>query len=226
MKHVVIDEAQDYNELTFYTLKKIMNHSTFSIYGDMAQSLYPYRSFNTWEDVKEKVFKDNISIKYLSKSYRTSIEIMKEANKINKHLNLNEAEAVIRHADEVLYHKINNKYLDIEYYINLFIEKGLKSIAIITNTQNEAENIYDELIDKIKVSIINDSNQEYNGGICIITSKLSKGLEFDGVIIADADEEIYKSNNTLDLKLLYVSMTRAMHNLVVMYSDNLCDALK
>lgn len=42
----------------------------------------------------------------------------------------------------------------------------------------------------------------------------------------DADEEIYKSTNTLDMKLLYVSMTRAMHNLVVMYSEILCEALK
>lgn len=225
MKHVVIDEAQDYNQLTFYALKKIMKNSTFSIYGDLAQSLYPYRSLDKWEDIKDNVFKD-INIKYLSKSYRTSIEIMKEANKINKHLKLNEAEAVIRHADEVIYHKINNKYLDIEYYVNLCIEKGLKSVAIITKTQNEAETIYEKLIDKINVSIIDDTNQEYNGGICIITSKLSKGLEFDGVIVVDADEEIYKSTNTLDMKLLYVSMTRAMHNLVVMYSENLCEALK
>ena len=226
MKHVVIDEAQDYNELTFYALKKIMKHSTFSIYGDLAQSLYPYRSLDKWEDIKVKVFNDKISIKYLSKSYRTSIEIMKEANKINKHLNLNEAEAVIRHADDVIYHKINNKYSDVEYYVNLFIEKGLKSIAIITKNQVESENIYQKLLNKINISIIDGTNQEYNGGICIITSKLSKGLEFDGVIVVDADENIYSSNNQLDMKLLYVSMTRAMHNLVVMYSEDLCVALK
>ena len=224
MKHVVIDEAQDYNELTFYALKKIMKNSTFSIYGDLAQSLYQYRSLDNWEDIKENVFED-INIKYLSKSYRTSIEIMNEANKINKHLKLNEAEAVIRHADEVIYHKINNKYLDIEYYTNLFIEKGLKSIAIITKTHNEAENIYEKLKDKINISIIDETNQEYNGGICIITSKLSKGLEFDGVILVEADEQNYSSDNTLDMKLLYVSMTRAMHNLVVMYNDNLCKIL-
>ncbi len=225
MKHVVIDEAQDYNELTFYALKKIMKNSTFSIYGDLAQSLYPYRSFDKWEEIKDNVFNDKINIKYLSKSYRTSIEIMKEANKINKYLKLNEAEAVIRHADDVIYHKINDKNLDIEYYINLFIEKGLKSVAVITKTQNESENIYEKLKNKINVSIIDDTNQEYKGGICIITSKLSKGLEFDGVIITDADEQNYKSSSTLDLKLLYVSMTRAMHNLVVMYSNNLCEAL-
>lgn len=225
MKHVVIDEAQDYNELTFYALKKIMKHSTFSIYGDLAQSLYPYRSLEKWEDIKDNVFKD-INIKYLSKSYRTSIEIMREANKINKYLKLNEAEAVIRHADDVIYHKINDKYLDIEYYVNLYIEKGLKSIAIITKNQVESEKIYEKLINKINISIIDDTNQEYNGGICIITSKLSKGLEFDGVIVVDADEKIYSSNNQLDMKLLYVSMTRAMHNLVVMYDSKLCKIIE
>lgn len=225
MKHIVIDEAQDYNELTFYALKKIMKNSTFSIYGDLAQSLYPYRSLDKWEDIKENVF-DDIDIKYLTKSYRTSIEIMNEANKINKHLKLNEAEAVIRHADEVVYHKINNKYLDIEYYIKQFIEKGLKSIAIITKNQGQAENIYEKLEDKFNISIIDDTNQEYNGGICIITSRLSKGLEFDGVIVVDVDEQNYSSNNSLDMKLLYVAMTRAMHNLVVMYNHNLSESLK
>ena len=100
----------------------------------------------------KNVFVD-IDIKYLTKSYRTSIEIMNEANKINKHLKLNEAEAVIRHADEVVYHKINNKYLDIEYYINQYIEQGLKSIAIITKTQGEAENIYEKLANKFNISI-------------------------------------------------------------------------
>lgn len=226
MRHVVIDEAQDYNELTFYVLKTIMNKATFSIYGDLAQSLYPYRSLENWNDTKEKVFQDNIEIKYLSKSYRTSIEIMHEANKINHYLNLPEAEAVIRHADDVKYFKSDNKILDIEYHLKDLISKGLKSVAIICKDECENVKIYDSLKKKFDISKIDESNQEYNGNICVITSKLSKGLEFDGVIITNADEKNYKSENTLDMKLLYVSMTRAMHNLIILYENNLCKPLK
>lgn len=79
-RHIVIDEAQDYNLFTFFILKKIMCNSTFSIYGDLAQSLYFNRSINSWEDVVQKVFLNKMSMQYLNKSYRTTIEIMNEAN--------------------------------------------------------------------------------------------------------------------------------------------------
>lgn len=222
IKHVVIDEAQDYNELMFYTLKRIMKNSTFSIYGDIAQSLYPYRSIDSFNDLK-KLFND-IEIKHLSKSYRTSIEIMNEANKINRHLNLIEANAVIRHSDKVLYKKITDKINDICDILNSYIDKSLKSIAIISKTNNEGLGIYNILKDKFNINFIDEDNTKYIGGICIISSKLSKGLEFDGVIITDVSN--FNINNTLDMKLLYVSMTRAMHNLSILYQEKLCSILK
>lgn len=54
--------------------------------------------------------------------------------------------------------------------------------------------------------------------ICITTGYLSKGLEFDGVIIFNVINSNY---NKLDMKLLYVSMTRALHELNILYSDDL-----
>lgn len=76
------------------------------------------------------------------------------------------------------------------------------------------------------MTYIDENNQEYNSGICVIASKLSKGLEFDSVIITDASKEKYLKDNQLDMKLLYVAMTRAMHNLIVMYKNDLCEILK
>ena len=217
IKHVVIDEAQDYNQFTFLALKKIFKNATFSIYGDLAQSLYPYRSITNWNELKNNSIYNDISIKVLNKSYRTSIEIMNEANKINKILNLNLAEAVIRHGAEVEYIKINNFYKNLETSINKLIDKGLKSIAIIVKEEIKIFDIYENLNNKFNINIINKDNLEYNSGISLITSKLSKGLEFDGVIIIDLVEEKYNFEKELDLKLLYVAMTRAMHNLIVLY---------
>ena len=78
-RHIVIDEAQDYNEFTFYVLNLLFKNASFSIFGDLAQSIYPYRSIENWDILSNKIM--NINILYLSKSYRTSIEIMNEANK-------------------------------------------------------------------------------------------------------------------------------------------------
>ena len=61
--------------------------------------------------------------------------------------------------------------------------------------------------------------------ICTISNYLSKGLEFDAVIINDASEEIYSSNNDLDMKLLYVAITRALHELTIIYNGDLTKPL-
>lgn len=206
-KHIVIDEAQDYGEFAFYTLKKIFKNATFSIYGDLAQSLYSYRSISSWEPVVD-MFKNSELLK-LNKSYRTTIEIMNEANKINKKLNLDEAEAVIRHGDLVEY---SNNDLD-----NLL--KDLKdkygTIAIITKTQTDADKIYNEMKNDFNINLINSDNLTYDSNINVLPSYLSKGLEFDAVIVANPNNNHFNDSNRNDLKLLYVSMTRALHKLII-----------
>ena len=78
----------------------------------------------------------------------------------------------------------------------------------------------------IESEIIYKDQEKYNGGVCILTSYLSKGLEFDVVIVVDADEKVYKSDNVLDMKLLYVAMTRALHRLELVYDNNICKYLQ
>lgn len=204
-KHIVIDEAQDYGEFTFYSLNKLFKNASFSIYGDLAQSLYSYRSIDNWECL-EKIFK-NFEILRLNKSYRTTIEIMNEANKINELLSLDKAIPVIRHGDEVLYS--DKGVLEL---INM-LKENYNTIAIITKTQEEANNIYENLKNKIEINLINSNNLNYNSNISVLPSYLSKGLEFDSVIILGKDN--FNKDNKLDMKLLYVSMTRALHKLII-----------
>lgn len=202
-KHIVIDEAQDYGEFTFYVLNKIFKNSTFSIYGDLAQSLYPYRSLSNWESLKS-IYK-NFEILKLNKSYRTTIEIMNEANKINEILGLDKAIPVIRHGEEV--EKYNKNIIEL---INTIKDK-YKTIAIITKTQEGANKMYEELKNNIDMSLITKDNLNYNSSISIMPSYLSKGLEFDSVIIINEND--FDKSSVLDMKLLYVSKTRALHKL-------------
>lgn len=202
-KHIVIDEAQDYGEFTFYVLKKIFKNSTFSIYGDLAQSLYPYRSLSNWESLKS-IYK-NFEILKLNKSYRTTIEIMNEANKINEILGLDKAIPVIRQGEKV--EKYNKNIIEL---INTIKDK-YKTIAIITKTQEGANKMYEELKNNIDMSLITKDNLNYNSSISIMPSYLSKGLEFDSVIIINEND--FDKSSVLDMKLLYVSKTRALHKL-------------
>lgn len=220
-QHVVIDESQDYGEFFFYTLKYILSNASFSVFGDLAQTIYEYRTIESWNKVIEVGYDSNLH--YLSKSYRTTIEIMEAANKINKYLGLTEAEAVIRHGKEVVYEKLS---YSLSNRINEFLNKGYKTIAVISKTKEDAYLIHQQLKDTLNINLISDESLEYNGGVCSITSSLSKGLEFDAVIINKADSNIFNIENDFDMKLLYVSMTRALHELVVTYDDELVSVLK
>lgn len=227
-RQVVVDEAQDFGKFTFYMLKLLISNATFSVFGDVAQGIYSYKSINDFNEILEDVFKEAEYIK-LKKSYRTSIEIMNEANKISKEIGLDEALPVIRSAGPVIKSKINKS--DKENYIvnqvKKYKEAGFKSIAIIYKNQKELVNMNKKLKENsIESEIIYKDQEKYDGGICLLTSYLSKGLEFDVVIIADAQDDIYKYNNKLDMKLLYVSMTRALHKLELVYDTNICRYLK
>ena len=227
-RQVVVDEAQDFGKFTFYMLKLLISNATFSIFGDVAQGIYSYKSIDDFNEILQDIFKEAEYIK-LKKSYRTSIEIMNEANKISKEIGLDEALPVIRSAGPVIKSRVNTS--DKENYIvnqvKKYKEAGFKSIAIIYKNQKELLNMNKKLKENnIESEIIYKDQEKYDGGICLLTSYLSKGLEFDIVIIADVEDEIYKYNSRLDMKLLYVSMTRALHKLELIYDTNICRYLK
>jgi len=133
---------------------------------------------------------------------------MTEANKINRLLNLPIAEAVIRHGPPVK--TVNN--IDILSIVNGLLKKDYKTIAIISKDAKDSIQVYDDLKKKIDIKLINDKSDNYVGGVVSLTSSLSKGLEFDAVIIYKG---LFESTDSIDMKLLYVSMTRALHELIV-----------
>lgn len=223
-KHVVIDEAQDLGLFHFEVLREIFPKATFSIYGDLAQSISSHSSIGSWEEVSRSMFDENCEIINLSKSYRTTIEITNMANNILKHLNLLTAEAVIRHGNSVEFLENSN---NIEYKLNKiqeWLNKNYNTIAIICKDEKESLKVYKELSDNgIEVSHITSKNEEYKGNVFVLTCELAKGLEFDAVIINDASNKKYSVDSRLDMNLLYVASTRALHELEVLYGENICE---
>lgn len=108
LKHIVIDEAQDFSEFQFYVLNEVLgNNKSMTILGDIAQGIYSYRGTNNWQKINEEVFGGDAKIEMLSNSYRTTYEIMNEANKILSKIsseeNLNLAIPLSRHGRNVTY---------------------------------------------------------------------------------------------------------------------------
>lgn len=233
IKHIIIDEAQDYSVFQFFALNETLKNNSMTVLGDIAQGIYSYRGISNWEDINKNVFDGNANILELGKSYRTTMEIMEKGNdvldKIKEHITVKLGEPVIRKGEKIRTEKKDN-YDDIISSITKRVselkKQKKKNIAIITKTLQEAKKTSKSLENKnISNMLVSDKTIEYNGGIIVVPAYLSKGLEFDSVILFDVNKERYK-NNELDAKLLYVAITRAMHTLDIYYIGEKTELLK
>lgn len=226
IKYVVIDEAQDFSHFQFYVLKKIFNTDFFTILGDLSQGIHSYRSIKNWNLVLNKIFEPGSS-QYLKleQSYRTTIEIMDLANEVIKKISNEDlilAKPVVRHGEKPSMIKFESKKEIIkqaEIKIIDLISEGYKSIALICKTPKECKSVHNELKKnkQLNIKLLEGKEEQYDNTIVIVPSYLSKGLEFDAVIVINIDD-VYNEEE-LDLKLLYVAMTRAQHRLYVYYKE-------
>lgn len=227
-KHIVIDEAQDYSAFQIFVLKEILENESMTILGDIAQGIYSYRGTNDWNYINEMVFGDKANIVVLDKSYRTTMEIMNLGNSIIEKANIDskftKAVPVIRNGVPIQIQKKNSFseiVASIKSTLNQLVNER-KNIAIITKNFAEAKKIHKSLssVTDMNIQIVSEKVKDYQGGIVVIPSYLSKGLEFDSVIITNANDEMYLENE-MDAKLLYVAVTRAMHTLNIFYTGDI-----
>lgn len=233
LKHIVIDEAQDFSEFQFYIFKKIVKSNSLTILGDLAQGIYFYRGTNNWQKTMSIVFGDGIDPTYLTlkKTYRTTEEIMYVANKVISHimdkLNCPPGEPVMKNGAPVIVKHFENEEKMVEQIkerLKEYKEKGFSNIALICKTVEDCVKLKEQLQDE-EIHIISSKDSEYAGGINIVPSYLSKGLEFDAVIITNADVHNY-TDSEVDTKLLYVCITRAMNTLEIYHIDELTKLLQ
>lgn len=237
LKHIVIDEAQDFSEFQFYIFKKIVKSNSLTILGDLSQGIYYYRGTQNWQKTMNMVFGIDNEPTYLTlqKTYRTTEEIMNVANHVISNildkLKCPLGEPVMKNGAPVTMKEFESEEKMVEQIVSRLTElkeKGLKNIALIGKTVEDCEILKKQLdaypVGK-EIHIITDKDAEYNGGISIVPSYLSKGLEFDAVIITNADINNY-TKSEVDTKLLYVCITRAMNVLDIYHVEELTELLR
>jgi DNA helicase II / ATP-dependent DNA helicase PcrA len=222
IKVAVIDEAQDFSHFQFFTLKQILNTQLFTILGDLSQGIHSYRAIREWNYLLEKIFDPQKSTYLtLEQSYRTTIEIMDLANEIIKKFPMEGqvlAKPVLRHGEKPSIQFLDTRDAIITETIGKVLslkKEGYQSIAIIGKTLKECKEIKNELdkTQKLKCKLLDDKESKYNDAIVILPSYLAKGLEFDATFIINLEESY--TTEELDVKLLYVAATRALHRLYI-----------
>ena len=207
---VVVDEAQDYTKLQYIILSKIFKKASFTILGDVNQTINPYYKYNSLEEICE-IF--NVKSRYLelTKTYRSSENII---NYINNILGLNYVVAIRKGDNKEVISRCENDNLkemllaDINYLKNIG-----KSIAIITKNDSEAEYLYELLSNEIMgLELLSSNSYNFKRDLVIVPSYVAKGLEFDSVIVYTKPNNRYKENEKY---LFYVACSRAQHQLIV-----------
>ena len=149
----------------------------------------------------------------LNKTYRSSEEIINYTNNI---LNINNVCSVRKNNNiPVCIKDVSDE--KIIYNIEDDMEKmkamGIHRIAIITKNLREAIDIYNKIKREngdAEVQLISSSRDKIKSSNVVIPSYLSKGLEFEGVIICNNTDNNYDESET---NLYYVVCTRAQHKL-------------
>ena len=215
IKHLVVDEFQDYNPLNYLIINKMFSCPK-TILGDIGQSVAGAKT--SIIDVFSKLDDRDCEVLTLNKSYRSTYEITDFANKISGRQNV---EIVQRHGPKVQIAKYSNIEQKISYIIqsaNYFLSCGHKTIGILTKTLKSCNKLNELLKDKLTYNHLTLDTKKFKEGIMLAPVFLVKGLEFDAVIIVDCDDNNYKT--PIDREALYVASTRAMHQLRLIFAGN------
>ena len=214
IKHVVVDEMQDYSWIQFVLLKKLFP-CKMTILGDKAQTMEEQQ-----QDVLKflpKIFGRDIRKIVMNRSYRNTMEIAQYANRLT---GISDMELFDRHGEAVE----KAKFEELEEALDTVIEKwearreDYETEALILFTEKEAEHAFLYLEDRLKtrdpegeyqITYMNRDSQNFKKGLTVTTFYLAKGLEFDQVFgVFGADE-----NSGLKTQAKYITATRALHEL-------------
>lgn len=215
IRHLVIDEMQDYTPVQ-YAVINIIFKCQKTILGDFGQFINP-NHLHTLEDLK--LIYTGAEFISLNKSYRSTYEIITFAKRIQ---NVAALEPVERHgnAPDIIYcYSETEEYEQLKERIAAFKSSGNVTLGIILKTYGMARAFYDVLSKGCEVSLISPENAKFANGISITSVQMSKGLEFDEVIIPSANTDTYSGE--YDRSLLYIACTRAMHRLTLTYTGEL-----
>jgi DNA helicase-2/ATP-dependent DNA helicase PcrA len=223
--YVVIDEAQDYSPFQLSLISSVVVPGSIMILGDLGQSIHSYRGIEDWSEF-HAVFPQDQQPQYveLSTSYRSTVEIVEWANRLIRpwsegRFALSQPIGRRGKAPKInAYYSYGEMYDALVKKVKAFPGKKYESMAVITRSHADAVELYDKLLqENIDVKAMLDPAMEYGGGITVIPAKLTKGMEFDAVIVYDVSPYNYPDGED-ERKLLYVAATRALHELHILYA--------
>jgi len=223
IRHVVIDEAQDVSPLQVKTLRALFGTDAFTLVGDLCQGIYGDEGLRSWDALSTGIFDEKPHVAHLSTAYRSTVEIMETAFAVmSRHpvAGAGEAKPVLRHGPAPVHLPVGEEKQRpcvIAQQVERWQQDGFANIALIVKTEKAAKALHKQLEALIPgVRLVLQGDDTFEGGVQVMDASLVKGLEFDCVLIADAEAAIYPDERFY-AKLFYVLCTRPLHRLAFAY---------
>ncbi|AFV03502.1 hypothetical protein UNSWDHB_515 [Dehalobacter sp. UNSWDHB] len=224
IKQVVVDEAQDYDPLHFEILHGLFPKAHYTILGDIHQTIGKQEDSARYEQIGKIFARPKSTLVTLDKSFRSTREILAysarfldQSVKLHSFGRSGDAPAVFVAPNRAALTAL------LLAEIKTCREKGYQSIGLICKTEYDALALYEQLKDQSDIQLLKGDVQFDLSGVFLIPVYLAKGLEFDAVLICEADQEHYHSAD--DKNLLYIACTRALHRLNLFYTGEISPLL-
>lgn len=211
VKHIVIDEAQDYSVIQFEVIKELTGCKSYTIVGDSNQRLITTDEEPAMLNLQPLFNKDKMTVEVkqydLNKSYRSTQQIMEYATQF---LDEDRIVPLVRNGEPIIEEEVssNEEFIDtLVSIIEDYEDDDLENIAIIFNGNNDLKEFSHIIKERMSIQSFDREDILYKGGKVLIPAYLAKGLEFDGVIVIE--------NHEIDPLVKYIMCTRALHRLSV-----------
>lgn len=213
IREVFIDEIQDYTAYQLAYLKNDFPRAKFTMLGDLNQAIFTKEnSHSLLEELSTMFDPDKTKVVQLTQSYRSTKQITDFTKGVL--VNGEKVTAFNRTGDlpTITIDDSNQKMVaDVVRQLQYNRSKKMTT-AIIGKTLAECATLTDELKQQGEnVSLIKTENQRLVEGTLVVPAYLAKGLEFDAIIMWNANKANYHDED--ERQLVYTICSRAMHRL-------------
>lgn len=215
IRYVFVDEVQDYDAFQLAYLKFSFPNARFTLLGDLNQAIFTgANSRQLLRQLGTMFDPEKTKVVQLTKSYRST----KQITDFTKHIlkDGEKIEAFERQGKRPSIYQLTSLNDAVAQVVAVLkdYQKQHDAVAIIGKTLADSEQIYQLLAKQgVKVTLIRTENQRLVDGVLVVPSYLAKGLEFDAVIVWDANDQKYHGDG--ERQLLYTICSRAMHDLTI-----------
>lgn len=215
IKHIVIDEIQDYSYLQLMTIKAMHPKAHYTLLGDKNQVVHPQM-----KDSLAGPLSKHFKVVELNKSYRSTNEITDFMSAI---LNNTTTESLGVAGEKPQIIETHTLLETLAQLVQSHFEEQ-DSFVILCKNKGACEQLYTDLKPLIpQLQLVTEEQKVYMKGILIMPGYMAKGFEFTTVVIADANRAVY--GDEMDAYLLYTLASRATRQLFLLTDGTLPKAL-